>query len=261
MTIDPPAMHTATEDRARQAIIDACRQMNALGINQGKSGNVSVRWSRGAGDGYLITPSALSYDRMTVDDIVWLALDADADRPVASVADRVFPATAGQPAPGPGPIPGRGVKSHSRRPSTEWRMHQAIYADQPAAGAVVHTHSPHASALACLPRIQRDGIPAFHYMVAMAGGHDIRCAGYATFGGAALAESTRLALVGRRACLIANHGQLAWGAGLDAALALAVEVETLARMYSLALALGEPVLLDAAEMDRVLVSFSSYGRG
>ncbi|HMN80334.1 MAG TPA: class II aldolase/adducin family protein [Burkholderiaceae bacterium] len=232
-----------TEDAARRAVIDACLRMNALGINHGKAGNVSVRWSRGAADGYLITPSAVPYESLTEDDIVWLPLGAPAPAPAAG---ELF-----ESAPPP-----------RRTPSTEWRMHRLLYerGDGPAAGAVVHAHSSHATTLACLPRVQQHGIPPFHYMIAVAGGHDIRCASYATFGSEELAAAIGPAIAGRNACLIANHGLLVCGATLDAALALAVEVEALARMYWQALQLGEPVLLPAAEMDRVLEKFRDYGR-
>ena len=226
------------EDEARAALIDTCRAMNALGVNQGRSGNASLRWDRGASSGFLMTPSALAYERMTPDDIVWMSIDlgaGTADDRAARIVDGV------------------------RTPSTEWRMHRELHAMRADVRAVVHTHSVHASALACLPTVQRDGIPAFHYMVARAGGHDIRCAPYATFGSAALASNAVAALVDRRACLLANHGVLACHASLDGALALAVEVETLARMYAQVLALGAPVLLDAAEMARVLERFRTYG--
>lgn len=233
---EPPAF--ACEDDARSALVDTCRAMNAQGVNQGRSGNASLRWDRGAAAGFLMTPSALAYERMTPDDIVWMSLDlapGAADERAARIVDG------------------------ARAPSTEWRMHRELHAARADVRAVVHTHSVHASALACLPAVQRDGIPAFHYMVARAGGHDIRCAPYATFGSAALAANAVAALDARRACLLANHGVLACHVSLEAALALAVEVETLARMYAQVLALGAPVLLDAAEMARVLERFRSYG--
>ncbi len=135
-------------------------------------------------------------------------------------------------------------------------MHLDIYHARTEAGAVVHTHSPHATALSCLRR----GIPAFHYMVAAAGGRDLRCASYATFGTQALSDAMLAALDGRRACLLANHGQIAFGKTVDKALWLAGEVEALARQYASAASLGEPILLDDAEMDRVLQLFEDYGR-
>jgi len=204
----------------RQELIATALAMNASGINQGKSGNLSVR----AEGGCLITPSALPYDALEPEDIV--LLDA------------------------------HGVAHGRRAPSSEWSMHLAILGARPEVAAVVHAHPTHATALACHGR----GIPAFHYMVAVAGGRDIRCAGYATFGTTELAERTLEALVDRRACLLAHHGLVALGDSPAAALALAVEVETLARQYWHALQLGEPPRLDDAEMDRVLVKFQSYGR-
>lgn len=214
----------AVDERSlREAVIATARAMNAAGINRGKSGNVSVRL-RGAGfDGFLVTPSGLPYGQTTPEDIVAMSLAGDA----------------------------RG----RRAPSSEWRFHRDIYRTYTDAGAIVHTHAPFATTLACLGR----GIPSFHYMVAVAGGADIRCAPYATFGTQALADGAVAALAGRRACLLAQHGMIAVGATLDAALALAVEVETLAEMYWRVLQVGEPVLLSAAEMAVVLEKFATYG--
>ncbi len=207
----------------RQHLVDAARRMNVLGINQGTSGNLSVR----AGDGLLLTPSGVAYESMTPEDVVWMDLDGHWSCP----------------APG-------------RRPTSEWRFHRDILAARPDAGAVVHTHAMFCTTLACLRR----EIPPFHYMVAVAGGTDIRCADYATFGTQALSDRALAALSGRKACLLANHGMLALGADLDRALALAVEVETLAAQYWRALQIGRPVLLDDAEMARVLEKFKTYGK-
>ncbi len=208
----------------RAAVIRTARAMNASGINVNKSGNVSVRCRRGARPGFLVTPSGVPYDALDTEDIVFVD---DEGRPV-----------------------GR------REPSSEWRFHAAIFAARPELAAIVHTHSPHATALAChgLP------IPSFHYMVAVAGGSDIRCADYATFGTQELADNAVAALAGRRACLLAHHGVIACGTSLDAAFALAVEVENLARTYLLVRGLGEPRLLDAAEMERVVQRFATYGQ-
>ena len=145
-----------------------------------------------------------------------------------------------------------------RRPSSEWRFHHDLYAHRSDVRAVVHTHATHCTALACLPAVQRDGIPPFHYMVAAAGGRDIRCAPYATFGSQALSDHALAALEGRRACLLAHHGMIATGLTLEAALALAVEVESLARMYAQALQLGGPAVLPDDEMTRVLERFADY---
>jgi L-fuculose-phosphate aldolase len=208
----------------RAAVIATACAMNASGINVNKSGNVSVRCRRGSRDGFLLTPTGVPYDRLDPEDIAFV--DAS----------------------------GRSIGRCA--PSSEWRFHAAIYANRPDLDAVVHTHSTCATALAC----QGLPIPAFHYMVAVAGGPDIRCAEYATFGTQALADNALRALDGRRACLLAHHGVIACGASLDAAFALAVEVENLARIYVTVRSLGEPRLLDAAEMERVLQRFSTYGQ-
>ncbi|MCE2970299.1 MAG: class II aldolase/adducin family protein [Burkholderiales bacterium] len=209
----------------RAQAIATARASNATGINVNKAGNVSVRCMRGAQAGFIITPSAVPYDALTPEALVFVRV-------------------------GDGRAQGR------RRASSEWRFHRDLYAARPELAAIVHTHSPHATALACHGR----GIPAFHYMVAQAGGADIRCAPYATFGTPELADAAVTAMAGRRACLLAHHGVIACGATLDAALALAIEVEHLARIYLLALQVGEPPVLDAAEMTRVIERFGSYGR-
>ena len=204
----------------REEIIATARTMNARALNRGKSGNVSAR----TGSGFLVTPSGLAYESMRADDIVAMSPDGQA--------------------------------AGSRAPSSEWRFHRDIYAARPEVGAVVHAHSPFATTLACLAR----GIPAFHYMVAVAGGCDIRCAPYATFGTQALSDHALAALEGRKACLLANHGMIAVGGVLDEALALAFEVEALAEQYWRALQIGEPMLLSDAEMAIVLEKFATYGQ-
>jgi L-fuculose-phosphate aldolase len=208
----------------RGAVIATALAMNAAGINRGKSGNVSARWREHGFDGFLVTPSALPYAQTTPEDVAAVSLTGEA---------------------------------HGRRPpSSEWRFHRDIYAQRTDAHAVVHAHAPFATSLACLHL----RIPAFHYMVAVAGGNDIRCAPYATFGTQALSDNVMAALAGRTACLMANHGLVAIGKSLDAALALAVEVETLAEMYWRALQIGEPVRLSDGEMQAVLGKFADYGR-
>ncbi len=204
----------------RRAIVDACLEMNRRGINQGMSGNISVR----GGKGCLVTPSGVAYDALKPTDIVEMDL--------------------------------RGNWSGTLKPSSEWRLHVDIYRTFEAARAVVHAHPPHATALACLRR----PIPAFHYMVAVAGGRDIRCAEYATFGTAELSNCMLRALEGRTACLLANHGIVCFGDSLERALWRAEEVESLARQYLLALSVGDPVMLDDAQMDEVIDLFRSYGR-
>jgi L-fuculose-phosphate aldolase len=204
----------------RQQIIATALRMNELRINRGRSGNVSAR----TGDGFLVTPSGLPYEETSPEDIAAVTL--------------------------------AGVASGPRQPSTEWRFHRDIYAARHDVGAIVHTHSTFATTLACLGR----GIPAFHYMVAVAGGKDIRCADYATFGTQALSDHALVALAARKACLLANHGMIAVGGSLADALALAVEVEALAEQYWRTLQTGMPNLLSDAEMDVVLEKFSSYGK-
>jgi L-fuculose-phosphate aldolase len=241
-----------SEDSARQALIQSCLAFNAAGLNHNKAGNASVRCKRGSHDGYLITPSGIPYERMGIDDIVWMDLSAAAGDRVSIGRDRIPTGMADQ------------LFAHTDdglpdtpEPSSEWRMHEVLYRHRDA-GAVVHLHSPHATTLACLPRIQREGIPAFHYMVAAAGGVSIRCAPYHLFGTERLAQAALEALHDRQACLLANHGLLAMGSTLEAAVRLAVEVESLARMYWQALQLGEPTVLDAAQMAEVIERFAHY---
>ena len=212
---------SATHSQVRSRIIQVSQSLDADGLVPNKSGNVSCR----SGAGFLITPAGVPYADLTPADIVELPLE-------------------GAPPPA-GP-----------RPSSEWRMHAAIYARRPDAAAIVHTHSPRATVLACAGR----GIPPFHYMIALAGG-DIRCMPYATFGTPELAEAAVRGLEGRRATLLANHGVIAIGDSLRGAQAVAVEVENLATQYLALLAAGlEPVLLDDAELRRVIAKFADYGR-
>ena len=213
-------MARATRTADRRAIIETCLRMNAEGLNQGTSGNVSVR----APGGMLVTPSGVPYAETDPGQIVFVAED--------------------------------GTLSGDWAPSSEWRMHLDIYRARPEAQAVVHVHSTQATALSCLRR----GIPAFHYMVAVAGGTDIRCADYATFGTQALSDAMLAALEGRSACLLANHGQIAFGPTLDKALWLAREVEALARQLIAAESIGTPTILPDEEMGRVLARFRDYGR-
>lgn len=202
----------------REAIVATARAMNANGINRGTAGNVSARID----GGFLITPTATPYHVMTPDEIVAVNHDGEAHGRLA--------------------------------PSSEWRFHRNIYRMRSDLSAIVHAHSPFATTLACLDR----GIPAFHYMVAVAGGKDIRCAPYATFGTQALADHVVAALAGRKACLLSHHGMIAAETTLEAAFALAIEVETLAEMYWRALQVGEPTLLADEEMETVLSRFKRY---
>lgn len=208
-------------------VLATARAMNACGINRGAAGNVSARCE----DGFLITPTGMAYDECTPEDIVKVGAD-------------------GMKCPEAGTAQGR------RRPSSEWRFHRDIYAARPEAGAIVHTHSPFATALAC----QEIEIPAFHYMIARFGGNTLRCANYATFGSQALSDAILVALKNRRACLMAHHGMVVFGSDLKETLALAVELESLCEQYWRVLQLGAPKLLDSAEMTRVIDKFKDYGR-
>ena len=210
-----------SEHGLRQAIIDTCREMNAKGLNQGTSGNVSHRID----GGLLITPSGVPYETMAPDDVVALGLD--------------------------------GTYRGRHRPSSEWRFHRDVLAARSDVDVVLHSHATYATALSCHER----GIPPFHYMTAIAGGHDIRVSAYACFGTQELSDAVLAALAGRSACLMGHHGLLTVAKTLEKALWLAVEVETLAKMYLHALTLGEPPHLSAAEMDRVAEQMRrmSYG--
>ncbi len=204
----------------RRDVIETACALPARGLTKGTSGNVSARTA----DGFLITPSGIPYGMLTENLIVAMDL--------------------------------AGTYAGETLPSSEWRMHLDIYKAKPEAGAVVHCHSPRATALACLNR----GIPAFHYMVAQAGGDRIDCAPYATFGTAALSEVMIAALGPRNACLLANHGQIACGPHLSKALSLAEGVEELADQYLSALAVCAPDILSDLEMAEILRKFKNYGK-
>jgi len=208
-----------TEAFLRQQIIDTAQTLGHRDLSPGLSGNVSARFE----EGMLITPSAMDYDDLLPDDIVY--------------------------------VPARGeITPSQRKPSTESPFHQAIYQQFDEAQAVVHCHSPKATALACA----RQPIPAFHYLVAVAGGHNIPVADCQTPATEALASATISALQDRKACLLANHGQVAWGVSLSDALELAAEVENLAAMFIDVLSIGSPQILTDREMDDVLKHFTSY---
>jgi L-fuculose-phosphate aldolase len=209
-----------TNERAkRQSIIDACLRMNALGINQGTSGNISLRHDAGM----LVTPTSVPYETMQPEQIVFMGFDGSFDS--------------------------------SQRPSSEWRFHLDILRARPEVNAVVHAHPPYATTLAIMGR----EIPPVHYMVAVAGGDSIRCAPYATFGTEELSRHAVSALEDRLACLLAHHGMIAIGPSLPKAMWLAVEVETLARQYHGCLQIGTPPLLSKAEIKNVLSRMAGYG--
>lgn len=215
----PKKASVTANTKLRRAIIAACREMNASGINQGTSGNISVR----DGDGMLITPTSMGYDVMEPEDIVWMGFD-----------ERVEGRT---------------------RPSSEWRFHLDILRAKPEVEAVVHAHPTYCTTIAIMGR----EIPPIHYMIAAAGGPNIRCAPYATYGTKELSDNALKALEGRAACLLEHHGLIATGKSLDRAMWLAVEVETLARQFHGCLQLGEPPLLSEEEIERVRRKMSGYG--
>ena len=212
-----------SEAQLRQQVVDTVRQMNSLGINQGTSGNASVRHA----DGLLITPSGMPYEAMQAEDVVFVRL-----------SDGEYQAQAGL------------------KPSSEWRFHRDILAARHDLNAVVHTHGRAVTTLACL----HQDIPAFHYMVAIAGGDSIRCAPYALFGTQELSDNALKALKDRKACLLANHGMIACESSLEKALALGVEVETLADTYWRCLQVTRPAILNRLQMAEVLERFKTYGQ-
>jgi L-fuculose-phosphate aldolase len=212
-------MPTTKDREKRQSIIDACLRMNVLGINQGTSGNISLRH----GDGLLITPTSTPYEALQPEQIVYMHLDGNHDP--------------------------------AQRPSSEWRFHRDILKARPEVQAIVHAHPPYSTMLA----IMGMEIPPVHYMVAVAGGDTIRCAPYATFGTQELSEHAVRALEGRMACLLAHHGMIALGPSLPKAMWLAVEVETLARQYHGCLQIGTPPLLPKEEIEKVRVRMAGYG--
>lgn len=211
------------ETALRRDIIERCREMNANGLNQGTSGNVSARFE----DRMLISPSAIPYNEMRPEMIASMPLDGDGD----------------------------GEWDGPKRPSTEWRFHHALLRDRPEIQAVVHAHPTYCTALA----IARKDIPACHYMIAAFGGDTVRCAGYATFGTEKLSRLAIGAMKDRMACLLANHGMIAAGENLAKAMWRAVELETIARQYCVSLRIGKPVILGKAAIDETLARFSTYG--
>lgn len=211
---------TSEELALRTELIEACRSMNRLGINRGTAGNISARY----GDGFLISPTGIPYEKLAPEHVVAMNWDATFSGDVL--------------------------------PSSEWRFHRDILRARPDLNALVHTHSTHATAVSILHK----DIPAIHYSIAAAGGPTIRCAPYEIFGSQALADRVVKALEGRRACLMAHHGVIAAHVSIARALALAVTVEQLAQQYMLCLPLGEPPILSDSEIADVLEKFKTYGQ-
>lgn len=207
---------------AAENLISQARRMNEVGLNQGTSGNLSVRLND---ERFLITPSGVPYDRLEPGDLVTVGLD--------------------------GAVKGEG------QPSSEWRIHRDLYLARVDADAVLHAHSPWAMSVAALRR----EVPPFHYMIVLTGGFSIRCADYAMYGSQELSDQALKALDRRRACLLANHGLVCLESSLERVFTLAVEVETLCRVYMQCLTVEEPLLLDEAELRRVGEKFATYGSG
>ncbi|WP_150523785.1 class II aldolase/adducin family protein [Roseibium sediminis] len=213
---------TKAEKALRDELVARCRELNSSGINQGTSGNISVRF----GDLMLISPSATPYDEMTADMVASVALDDTS-----------------------------GAYEGPLKPSTEWRFHQKLLRERPDANAVVHAHPTYCTTLA----ITRRPIPACHYMIAAFGGTDVRCAGYATFGTEELSILAIEAMKDRTACLLANHGMITLGESMAKAMWRAIELEAIAKQYYLSLQIGGPIILSNDAIAEAMKSFSGYG--
>jgi L-fuculose-phosphate aldolase len=210
-----------TDIALRNELIEACRSMNRLGISKGTAGNISVR----SGNGMLISPTGIPYDALRPEHVVQMNWD--------------------------------GTFAGDVLPSSEWRFHRDIFQARADLNAIVHTHSAHATTVAILNR----DIPAIHYAIAAAGGNVIPCAPYATFGTQELADAIVKTLGAKlRACLLAHHGVIAAHVSIESALALAVTVEELAQQYLLCLPMGEPPVLNADEIARVIEKYKTYGQ-
>ena len=212
----------------RNQIIEYSLKLNSTNLSPLRSGNISIRTKEDEKDGYLITPSGKKYETLKPEDIVFMSLNEVAENEVSS-----------------------------NKPSSEWRFHRDIYLNKKEAQAIVHAHSPHATAVSSHGK----PIPPFHYMIALAGGDDIKCAEYATFGTKELSQNVIKALENRSACLMSNHGQVAFGKNLDQAFELAQEIENICHQYTIALKLGEPKILSLEEMKKVLEKAKDYKKG
>ena len=212
----------------KKQIIEYAQKLNSTNLSPLRSGNVSLRVTQNDVEGFLLTPSGKRYEELVPEDIVFLALKEKYDNL------KLF--------------------NSSLNPSSEWRFHQDIYLKKKEAKAIVHAHSPHATAVSAHGK----SIPAFHYMVALAGGDDIKCAEYATFGTTELSANIIKALEKRKACLMSNHGQVAFGVNLKQAFELAEEVENICHQYIIALKIGNPKILSWAEMNKILDKIKHY---
>ena len=212
----------------RNQIIKYSLKLNSTNLSPLRSGNISLRAKKDDEDGYLITPSGKKYETLRPEDIVFMGLNEEAEN-----------------------------NKSTHIPSSEWRFHRDIYLDRRDAQAIVHAHSPHATAVSTHGK----SIPPFHYMIALVGGEDIKCAEYATFGTKELSSNVIKALKNRSACLMSNHGQVAFGKNLEEAFELAQEVENICHQYTIALKLGNPKILSFEEMKKVLEKAKDYKKG
>ena len=212
----------------RNKIIEYSLKLNSTNLSPLRSGNISLRTNEDDKDGYLITPSGKKYETLKPDDIVFMGLNAEVEN-----------------------------NDSANKPSSEWRFHRDIYINKKDAQAIVHAHSPHATAVSSHGK----SIPPFHYMIALAGGEDIKCAEYATFGTEDLSKNIIKALEKRTACLMSNHGQVAFGKNLEEAFELAQEIENICQQYIIALKIGQPKILSFEEMKKVLAKAKNYKKG
>ncbi len=209
----------------RKEVIKYSIKLNTTNLSPLRSGNISVRSIENSVEGFLITPSGKKYDTLKEEDIVFVSSDGNHDT--------------------------------NLKPSSEWRFHKDIYLKKSDAKAIVHSHSPHASAVSAHGK----DIPAFHYMIALAGGDSIKCAKYATFGTQELSDNIIDALENRKACLMSNHGQVAFGENLESAFELAEELENICHQYINTIKLGDPKILSSSEMDVILEKVKNYKKG
>ena len=212
----------------KQEVINYAKKLNTENLSPLRSGNISIRGVNEEIDGFFITPSGVKYDDLTTDSIVFLELNENNN--IKKISDKVI------------------------IPSSEWRFHQDIYIEKRDAHAIVHAHSANAAAVSAHGK----NIPAFHYMVALAGGNDIKCAEYATFGTKELSQNIIKALDGRKACLMSNHGQVAFGKSLSEAFELAEEIENICHQYINTIKLGQPKILSDKEMKKILDKTKDY---
>jgi len=209
--------------KLKTEIIKYSKKLNVTNLSALRSGNISARFTSNSKNGFLITPSGKQYDTLNASDIVFVSDEGEYDE-------------------------------NDLKPSSEWRFHKDIYLKNKDAKAIVHAHSPHATAVSA----HNKDIPAFHYMIALAGGNDIKCAKYATFGTQELSNNILTALQNRKACLMSNHGQVAYGDNLETAFELAQEVENICHQYINAIKIGEPKILSSNEMDIILEKVKNY---